>query len=217
MSAARTVRWSGLAAILGGVMWVVAWIPPSLLAVPLDLSERGRRTLLLNPAIVLFMAGHTAFHRYEREQSGILGRTGFVVGALALLMMLVDNITEFWVFEPFYGTQQPGWLIMGIGLVLLPFGLLLLGLATLRARVYSGWRRAVPFGFGLSLMLLILATIAVMQVSGSGTQEGLGGAIVLTIAAGWVVLGYALWSEPSQAASPPEPSSSSNPSGPDAI
>lgn len=216
MSAAKTVRWSGLAAILGGVMLMAAWILPRVGAVPLDLSERSLRTLVLNPPILLFMAGLTAFYRYEREQSGILGRTGVVVGALALLMMLVGNITEFWVFEPFYGTGQPGWVMMGIGLVLLPFGLLLLGLATFRARVYSGWRRAVPFGFGLSLLLLILATIAVMLVSGSGTQEGLGGAIVLMIAAGWVVLGYALWSEPRQAASP-RPSSSSNPSGPDVI
>lgn len=206
MSAAKTVRWSGLAAILGGVMLMAAWILPRVGAVPLNLSERSLRTLLINPP----GGPYTAFYRYEREQSGILGRTGFVVGALALLTMLVGNITEFWLFEPFYGTGQPGWVMMGIGLVLLPFGLLLLGLATLRTRVYSGWRRAVPFGFGLGLLLLILATIAVMQVSGSGEQEGLGGAIVLTIAAGWVVLGYALWSEPSQAASP-KPSSSSKP------
>ena len=34
-----------------------------------------------------------------------------------------------------------------------------------------------------------------MLVSGSSSQEGVLGAMLLTIAAGWVVLGYALWSE----------------------
>jgi Ca2+/H+ antiporter len=202
--------------MLGGAMWVATWILPRVGVVPLDLSERGWRTLLLNPAMLLFTAGLVAFHRNQRAQSGILGRTGFVVGALVLLMMLLGNITEFWVFELFYGTQQPGWVMMGVGLLLLSVGLLLLGLATLRAGVYSGWRRAVPFGFGLSLVLLILAAITAMLVSGSRTQEGLGYVIFLTIAAGWVVLGYALWSERSEAASS-RPSLDSRKIGSDAI
>ena len=98
--------------MLGGAMWVAVWILPRVGVVPLDLSERGWRTLLLNPAMLLFTAGLVAFHRNQRAQSGILGRTGFVVGTLGLLMMLLGNITEFWVFELFYGTQQPGWVMM---------------------------------------------------------------------------------------------------------
>jgi len=60
-------------------------------------------------------------------------------------------------------------------------------MGTLRARVFTGWRRAVPLGFGLLLAVLVIVLMAV----------GLFGLIVLGIgiALGWTALGYALWSE----------------------
>ena len=85
--------------------------------------------------------------------------------------------------------------MMGVGLLLLPIGLLLFGIGTLKASVFSGWRRAVPFGFGLLLALLILSGVALMLLSGSRSQEGFLGAVLVSIAAGWAVLGYALWSD----------------------
>ena len=205
MASAKLIRWSGLAAMLGGAMWMASWILVSFTEegtrAVLGLSERGWRTLLLNPAMLFFVAGLVGFHRKQRERSGRLGKMGFVVGLLAVVMMLLGNVAEFWVFELFYGTQQPGWAMMGVGFMMLPIALLLFGLATVKARVFSGWRRAVPLVFGLTLVLLILVGIAVVLVSGSGTQEGLLGPMLLTFAAGWVVLGYALWSEQTEARS----------------
>jgi len=200
MASARLIRWSGLAAMIGGAMWTASWILVSFTEdgtrAVLGLSERGWRTLLLSPAMLFFAAGLVGFHRKQRERSGKLGKIGFVVGLLGVVTMLLGNIAEFWVFELFYGTQQPGWAMMGVGwFMMLPIALILFGLATVKARVFSGWRRAVPLVFGLALVLLILVGIAVMLVSGSSSQEGLLGAMLLTIAAGWVVLGYALWLE----------------------
>ena len=205
MASAKLIRWSGLAAMIGGAMWTASWILVSFTEggtrAVLGLSERGWRTLLDSPAMLFFVAGLVGFHRKQRERSGKLGKIGFVVGLLGVVTMLLGNIAEFWVFELFYGTQQPGWAMMGAGFMMLPIALILFGLATVKARVFSGWRRAVPLVFGLTLVLLILAGIAVMLVSGSRTQEGLLGAMLLTIAAGWVVLGYALWSEQTEARS----------------
>ena len=109
--------------------------------------------------------------------------------------MLLGNLIEFWVSELFYGTQQPGWAMMGVGFLLLPIGLLLLGIGTLKARVFSGWRRPVPFGFGLILALLILSGVALMFLSGSGSQQVFLDALLFSIGAGWALLGYALWSD----------------------
>jgi hypothetical protein len=107
------------------------------------------------------------------------------------------SVNRWMVYDVDFQTEKIRWSREFV--MLLPIGLLLLGVATLKASVYTGWRRAVPFGFGLTLLLLILAALTVMVVSGPRTQEGLLGAILFAIAAGWVVLGYALWSERSEA------------------
>jgi len=48
--------WSGLAGMLGSVMWVAAWILPVAADGTFGLTERTSRTTLLNPALVLFTA-----------------------------------------------------------------------------------------------------------------------------------------------------------------
>ena len=43
---------------------------------------------------------------------------------------------------------------MGVGLMLLPAGLIVLGIGTLKAGVFTGWRRPVPLGFGLIALVV---------------------------------------------------------------
>jgi hypothetical protein len=199
MLSSKLIRWSGLLAVLGGVLWITTWILVAFTAAGtrdvFGFSERGWRTLLLNPAVLFFMAGLVGFHAMQARRSESFGKSGLVICLLGLGTILMGNIIEFWVSELFYGTQEPGWAIMGVGPLLLPIGLLLLGIGTLKAGVFSGWRRAVPFGFGVILALLILSGVALMLLSGSGSQEGFFRAMVLTIAAGWGALGFALWSD----------------------
>ena len=205
MLSSNLIRWSGLLAVLGGVLWITTWILVAFTAAGtrdvFGFSERGWRTLLLNPAMLFFMAGLVGFHAKQAGRSESLGRSGFVICLLGLGTMLLGNIIEFWVSELFYGTQEPGWAMSGIGLLLLPIGLLLFGIGTLKASVFSGWRRAAPFGFGVILALLILSGVALMFLSGSGSQQGFFRAVVLSIAAGWGVLGSALWSDADKGAS----------------
>ena len=199
MLSSNLIRWSGLLAVLGSILWTATWILVAFTAGGtrdvFAFSERGWRTLLLNPAMLFFMAGLVGFHAKHAGQSGRLAKSGFVVCLLGLETMLLGNIIEFWVSDPFYGTQEPGWEMMGVGLLLLPIGLLLFGIGILKASVFSGWRRAAPFGFGVILALLILSGVALILLSGSGSQIGFFRALVLSIAAGWGVLGSALWSD----------------------
>ena len=198
MLSSKLIRWSGFLAVLGGAMWTASWILADSTADGsrdvFGLSERGWQTLLLNPAMLLCMAGLVGFHGKQARRSGIIGKRGFAICLLGLGTMLLGNIIEFWVSELFYGTQQPGWAVFWCGLLLLPIGLLLLGIGTLKARIFSGWRRAVPFSFGVTLALLILSGVASMLLSGSSSQEGFLRVLYLSIATGWAVLGYALWS-----------------------
>ena len=207
MSYVDRIRWSGLAAMFGGVLWTLSWILVSFTEdgtrSVLGLSEHGWRTALLNPAMLLFMAGLAGFHARQAGQSGRLGRTGFAVCLLSTGTMLLGNVVEFWVSEYFYGTQRPGWVMMGVGLMMLPAGFVLLGIGTLRARVLTGWRRAVPLGFGLTLALLVIVLMALIVWTGSQPSvEGVFGAI-LVIALGWAALGYALWSEKAESSNMP--------------
>lgn len=195
----RQIRRCGLLATVGAMLWTATWI---LVAFTADetkdvfgFSERGWRTLLLNPAVLFFMAGLAGFHAKQSRGSGRLSKIGFVICLLALGAILAGNIAEFWVFKLFYGTEGPGWGVMGVGFMMLPVGLLVIGIATMRAKVFSGWRRAVPLSFGSVLASLIVLGIGVMLLTGSGSQEGLLRAMFLSIAIGWAVMGYAVWSE----------------------
>jgi len=199
MASSKGIRWSGLLAVLGSILWTATWILVAFTAGGtrdvFGLSERGWRTLLLNPAMLFFMAGLVGFQAKQAGRSGRLAKGGYVICLLGLGIMLLGNIIEFWVSDPFYGTQEPGWEMMGVGLLLLPISLLLFGIGTLKASVFSGWRRAVPLGFGVILALVILSGVALMLLSGSHSQVGSFRAVVLTIAFGWGVLGAALWSD----------------------
>jgi len=108
--------------------------------------------------------------------------------------MLVGNVVEFWVSEYFFGTQRPGWVMMEVGLMMLPAGFVVLGIGTLRARAFTGWRRAVPLAFGLMLTVFVIALMVVIWTDARHSY----GTHVITIfgiALGWTALGYAVWSE----------------------
>ncbi len=174
---------------MGSLLWTVSWIVVGLTGGGRSPSERIWRTVLLNPAMLLLIAGLVAFHAHQAEKSRGLGKAGFAISLLGTGTMLLGNVVEFWVSEYFFGTQTPGWRMMGVGSLMLPVGFVLLGLGTLRAKVFTGWRRAVPLGFGL-----MLAAIKSITVFGNHYWL-LDRSDAVAIPLGWMALGYALWSE----------------------
>ncbi len=175
--------------MLGSLLWTLSWIAVGLAGGGRSPGERIWRTVLLNPALLLFIAGLVAFYARQAQKSPGLGKAGFVISVLGTGTMLLGNVVEFWVSEYFYGTQTPGWTMMGVGSLMLPVGFVLLGLGTLRAKVFTGWRRGVPLGFGLMLAAIKLITIF-------GTHYWfLDRSDAMAIPLGWMALGYALWSE----------------------
>ncbi len=158
MENARLSRQGGLFAMLGSLLWVACWTIVFFVGGG-SRAERLWRTLLLNPAILLFMAGLWGVHARQAPRSGRLGKTGLAICLLGTATMLLGNVVEFWVSEQFYGTQTPGWVMMGVGLVMLPGGLFLLGIGTIRERVFTGWRRGVLLGFGVMLSAIVILLV----------------------------------------------------------
>jgi len=87
MHSAKLIRWSGLLAIVGGVMWTGSWILNALAGhgtgAVLGLSERGWRRLL-DPAMLFFMAGLVGFYPRQLGKTRKLGKTGFIIGLAGL-------------------------------------------------------------------------------------------------------------------------------------
>ena len=201
MGNAGLSRQCGLLAVFGSLLWVVCWEIVSVVGGG-SRAERLWRTLLLNPAILLIMVGLVGFHRRQARRPGRLSRLGFSVCLLGTATMLLGNVVEFWVSEYFYGTQTPGWVMMGIGLVMLPGGLFLLGVGTIRAHVFTGWRRGAPLGFGVMLTAAV-SLLALSYLSPAALRDGSQlvlakvspYAVIYAVAFGWTALGYALWSE----------------------
>ncbi len=177
--------------MVGSLLWVVTGVLVGFTGGGGTRAEAVLRTVLLNPALVLLIAGLMGFHERQAKRSGRFGAAGFAVCLLGAGTMLLGNITEIWVYKYLYGILEarwtPGWRAMGIGLMILPVGFLLLGIATLRAGVFTAWRRAVPLGFGLMLALIVIS------VAVAGIGRGL--LVFYGFAIGWSAFGYTLWSE----------------------
>lgn len=190
MTPSRLIRWTGLAAMLGAVVWWTSWIlngftRDGAVAV-LGLSERGWRTVA-NAALVFFICGLAGIAAAHASRAGKVAFVGFLTTLLGLVAMLAGNVIEFWV------AHDPGGFMILVGLFVQPIGLILLGFPVFKANVLPRWSRPVPLGFG-AILGLMLVVLMVRLAAGIRVQEKLLAAVIMTIGLGWMVLGYALWS-----------------------
>lgn len=204
MHNARLSRRRGLFAMVGSLLWVVTAVLVEFTGGGGSPAEAVLRTVLLNPALLLLIVGLMGFHERQAKRSGRLGAAGFAVCLLGTGIMLLGNIAEIWVYKYLYGVLEarwtPGWRAMGVGLMMLPAGFIVLGIGTLKAGVFTGWRRAVPLGFGLMLALVVSALMLSYWTDSRDGYEIVVSRLapyltVFGIALGWTALGYALWSE----------------------
>ena len=144
MSTSDLVRWSGLAAVAGGVLFVVA----GLLAFtfPDDLVERAAtgtfvvQQPLLLLATVLLLLGLFGLYASQSEAAGVLGVVGFLLAFFGTALLSGGFWSEVFVFS-FIPPQSPDLIEAkpwGNLLSSLTFtaGWLVFGIATLRAGVY---------------------------------------------------------------------------------
>ena len=210
MLPANFIRWGGLAALVGGVIgilyfpfhatayyatqegaaaldapWVVAWAEPFArvfdpllsFAPPHQVYTTFGKFYLL--VMLGFLAGVLALHSRQGQgaRPGRLEKWGFRVLLVGTLLGSVGAFGEY--YTPyldfsFFAFSTPA-------IVLVMFGSLLFGIATLRLGMISrlgGWLLTIGGFPGIVVMTVLLGHLS-------------GGLVLLDFA--WVVLGHALW------------------------
>jgi hypothetical protein len=188
MKTRNLIRWSALAALASGVLWEIGGIltlaypqaPPDMLGTSLP-NYLG--TFVFSAAYLGVLGALIGLRARQVDSYGNLGEAGFIlafVGA-ALLMVAQASSAIFaengtllgWLLDdPGYGFM----VVMNLHLV----GLVMLGVATLRAGV-------LPLWCGLALIGVVVVSIFGAILSGD--------LAFVVVGLLWVAIGYALWQE----------------------
>jgi hypothetical protein len=198
MSSQDLIRWSGLAAMVAGALWVVGdLLNLTLLFSPEPFSEEAqtgsyifRQTLFLL-GVMLLLVGLVGLYARQSQAAGALGLVGFLV-AFAGTVLVAGFLWASIFIAPAVAVEAPEFLDAGsppglfLALVTCGVGWLLFGIAALRARVYPRWATILLIGGAVIFVLPLPLT-----------------AIVLSVAVGW--MGFHLFTgrEAAEAQTPP--------------
>ncbi len=174
MSNSDIIRWASIAAILGGVLWVV-W--NNLFRVSIEAAGGPFSDALLFLAALLTLAGLMGLHALQRGNYGRIGRVGFYTAAVGLLAQALAALVLLMGSEVLENFAQ--WLVAPVGSLTVLVGLVLYGAATLQAMVLPLW---------CGLALIVVPPIAFYLNS-----KVFYGSLAL-FGVLWVALGYVLWS-----------------------
>jgi hypothetical protein len=185
MSSTDLVSWGAMGALLAGIAWAVSGLI-SLVMPGQGTEDLGSFSYYLLETIfclatVGMLGGLAGLHALQATSYGWFGVVGFYAAFIGTALMLISTAATI-----LAGREVLNFLFV-LG-VLGTVGLMLLGIATLRARVLPPWCG----------VLLIIAVLGIPVYFALGNY---GGAIVYGLV--WVALGYALWSRRGEAAEQP--------------
>lgn len=180
------IRWSGIAALLGGLFLVAK-------GVVIILSDADPS--FVPPATFLFALGMVGLHARLEGRGGVLGRIGVVLAWVAVAASVVNLVGLVLPIPTPGDPDSPAlleitYMVAFLGILV---GLLLLGIAALRAEVLPPRWNAVPLAVGISWFPL--------QGIGFVISDGVG---LILGGLAWILLGYVLWSEKSEPARQPQ-------------
>ena len=174
MSSLNLIRRGGLAAMLGGVVWIIY----ALLGLAGgDMEESNPLDILIIIAWLLQVVGVVGFHTLQKRNYGRIGRAGFYTIIAAASVQIVAQVGLM------LGSTAVEFLDF-LGLLGLMVGFVLYGAATLQARVLPRW-----CGVGFIVGLPVWWVVSV--VLGNEYGGSLGGMLFALL---WLALGYVLWS-----------------------
>jgi hypothetical protein len=189
MSSSSLIRWSGLAAMLGGALWAAGAVLTASKprgCIGAECAFRPMREFGALDAVVALLAvllltvgvaGLVTRARHA-DRFGRLRSVGLVTGAVGAALLVVSSLVQ----AIFFGGDFPLMPLFVIpGVLALVVGFLLLGFAVLRAKVLPRW----------AAVLLVVGSLAMLGFNDQNAQALM--AIPFGIA--WVAVGYALWSD----------------------
>lgn len=169
------VRWSGLAGMLGGALWVLKAVGDGSGAFtgPNNVAEVS---FFIVP--LLLLAGLAGLYARYVEYMARVGRAGFIQGFLGLAFLAAGFVASF-----SFGVEGAE-RILSFGFLILTLGLVLLGFDTLKTEPLPRWN-FLPLTMGVLIPLSVVA----------GDLVWLRVAISALFGLAWTLLGYLLWSK----------------------
>lgn len=194
-----TVRWGGMAALLGGALWVPYGVFAMLEPWGADVVYRddvGYSVITNTSLFVTYsLPGSLALLLTSLAMLGVLalfgtsagriGRIALVLTYVALALSVLSLAGVILLFDPLFTSGRI-------------FGSLVLGTATFlagvdarRSRLAPGWTVAL---IALGLAGLFLFPLWPLVYAVQWLSEGAGAVVVALFGLGWLVTGYCLWS-----------------------
>jgi hypothetical protein len=174
MAASGSIRWGATGFMAAGVMWLFLGLSAVfgyLQAIP------GREDVVLYIIALFFTAvGLVGLHSLQRESFGLLGKASFYLTLVVIAGRMLGAVVYLAGSTVLESTSWPATLSMLVGLVLY-------GVATLRAGVLPRW-----YGLVLTVSMPVSLPLSVFGTALFGLFL--------------VVLGYALWSRRGAATEP---------------
>jgi FtsH-binding integral membrane protein len=163
------IKWGGLAAMVAGVAFFL-----DILFV-FTIPEADWTNVVYIIAALFMLVGLVGLHTLQKNNYGRTARGGFWTVVVATLGQVLGIIL---------GSEALEWLVLPVGFVAVPVGLIIYGVATLQAKVLPRW---------CGLGLIIIPPITVVLGDYGGILFGLL----------WLALGYVLWTWRGTAAEQP--------------
>jgi hypothetical protein len=162
-------RWGGLAAILGGALFFTKILWDLVGIVPANTINITDVLFFLVP--LLWLVGLAGFCAQHAERYATLGKVGLATSLIGLAAGFVGSLLGVWV--------DPLGLLYWLGFRFLCIGLVLLGIATIRARALPRrWGALVlilgSLGLGRALFMFLEATMGVAGIEAPEAQSALG-------------------------------------------
>jgi membrane protein implicated in regulation of membrane protease activity len=211
-TASNLIRWAGLAAMVGGIFYVVVGMfhQANILS-SVTTAQWAIVHVLASAMCLLFLVGIAGIYARQVEAAGWLGLAGFLLFSLNWALTAPFTVAEAFIlpvlanetptlaegflgtvnssFETNFGVLAAIWDVTGVLYIL---GGLLFGIATLRAGILPRWAA------GLLAVGAALGPVAVLLPPEHQAKV----AVPVGVALVW--LGYALWSERREQAADPD-------------
>jgi hypothetical protein len=170
----------GVATLVGGLTVQVLVVPrstvaPELWTFPRDGGAFVVVTIVYAVFHAMVLAGLCGFRLSGLAGPGRGARTGHALALTGTALLAVAEVLSlFWVGQR-TDAAGPGLtaVAFGLGTVLSAAGFVTLGVTTLRAEQWAGWRRRVPLVLGVWTTLLLLAVATPFGAAGIGIYGGL--------------------------------------------
>ncbi len=174
------LKWSGILCVPGGVLWALT--PTGIYISNLAFHTPNVFWKLFWPAPLLILLGLVGLQLRQSGRSGLLGKLGFFVAILGLVMVIAGDIGLYWLgVDDRFIVTAPAYSAFRIGLLVLAVGSILFGVTSPRDGALPTWG-LLPFVVG-SLCGLI---------SFSRDLGSFGAVLWILFGVGWAWLGLSL-------------------------